>query len=251
MDLWARTKPPPRGIKDIRRKQSATRNTASENRDRQQQREQDLQKSTRVFQETWPRTNTSKKDRRVTPNRHDIWSGPIVGYENASSMSAGERFEHPGNFEYDPQAENAKRAPKGKGPKNRSPITKQRSHANSSAAGERKTAKTKRRYQTKMNILEQQLAKAARDKIMRAGATKRLRYLQTYLMRLTLALSTHTGDAEEYLSLMTDFPFDESYAIIREAECVIAKSDSSKHLCLKAIASGSKLTLGPSGGKSY
>lgn len=86
---------------------------------------------------------------------------------------------------------------------------------------------------------------------MGADAAKRLRYLQTCLMRLTLALSTHTGDAEEYLSLMADFPFDEGYAIIREAECVIAKSDSSKHLCLKAVASGSKPTLGPSGGKSY
>ena len=169
----------------------------------------------------------------MTPNRRDIWSVPIIGYGNASSMSAGGRFEHPGNFEYDPQAENAKRAPKGKGPKNRSSVTKQRSHANSSAAGERKTAKTRRRYQTKINILEQQLVKAAGDKIMRAGAAKRLRYLQTYLMRLTPALSTHTGDAEEYLSLMADFPFDEGYANIREADCVIAKRDSSKHLALK------------------
>lgn len=185
----------------------------------------------------------------MTPNRHDIWSGPIIGYGDASSMSAGGRFEHPGNFEYDPQAENAKRASKGKSPKNRSPITKQHSRANSSAAGEHKTAKTKSCYRTKINILEQQLAKAARDKTMRADAAKRLRYLQTCLMRLTLALSTHTGDAEEYLNLVANFPFDEGYAIIHEAGCVIVKSDSSKHLCLKAVASESKLTLGLSGGK--
>lgn len=187
----------------------------------------------------------------MTPNRHDIWSGPIIGYGDASSMSAGGRFEHPGNFEYDPQAENAKRASKGKSPKNRSPITKQHSRANSSAAGEHKTAKTKSCYRAKINILEQQLAKAARDKTMRADAAKRLRYLQTCLMRLTLALSTHTGDAEEYLNLVANFPFDEGYAIIHEAGCVIVKSDSSKHLCLKAVASESKLTLGLSGGKNY
>ncbi len=96
----------------------------------------------------------------MTPNRHDIWSGPIIGYGDASSMSAGGRFEHPGNFEYDPQAENAKRASKGKSPKNRSPITKQHSRANSSAAGEHKTAKTKSCYRTKINILEQQLPPA-------------------------------------------------------------------------------------------
>jgi len=154
----------------------------------------------------------------MTPNRHDIWSGPIIGYGDASSMSAGGRFEHPGNFEYDPQAENAKRAAKGKGPKSRSSITKQRSHANSSAAGERKTAKTKSRYQTKINILEQQLAKATRDKTLRADAAKRLRYLQTCLMRLTLALSTHAGDAEEYLSLVANFPFDEGYELSRKPD---------------------------------
>lgn len=104
---------------------------------------------------------------------------------------------------------------------------------------------------TKINILEQKLAKATRDKTLRADAAKRLRYLQTCLMRLTLALSTHAGDAEEYLNLVANFPFDEGYAIIQEAGCVIAKSDSSKHLCLKAVASESKLTLGLSGGKSY
>lgn len=110
----------------------------------------------------------------MTPNRHGIWSGPIIGYGDTSSMSAGGRFEYLGNFEHDPQAENAKKGSEGQRTQEQKFHNQATPHANSSATGERKTARTKRRYRTEINILEQQLAKAARDKTMRADAAKRL-----------------------------------------------------------------------------
>lgn len=46
----------------------------------------------------------------MATKRHDIWSGPIIGYGNASGMSAGGKFKRPDDVDFSPKAEAKKSA---------------------------------------------------------------------------------------------------------------------------------------------
>lgn len=95
------------------------------------------------------------------------------------------------------------------------------------------------------------MAHAEREKIQRAEAARRLRYMQTCLMRLMMSLSSYVGEADGYLDTVEAFPFDEGYDVHREERSVIVKNEMSKHLYLKAEYEDEKLSLGLYGGKTY
>lgn len=180
--------------------------------------------------------------------RHDIWSGPIIGYGNASGLSAGGKFKRPDDVDFNPKAEARKSTAR---KPNAAPNKNAGSKANTKRKPKRKNLRPNASVLNRLNIAEQKLARAEKDKRERAEAAKRLRYLQSCLMRLGLLLATYVGDADGYLDIVEAFPFEDGYSVVREAESVIVKNDASKNLHLKALASDDHLTLGLHGGKNY
>lgn len=176
--------------------------------------------------------------------KHDIWRGPIIGYGDASGVSSYAQFDCPGDFEYNPKAEAARKVAKEKYERATTRKAARKSELE-------RAISAKNRAVGALKTVEAKLAHAEREKLQEVEAAKRLRYMQTCLMRLMLSLSSYVGETDGYLNMVEAFPYDEGYDVCREKRSVIVKNEMSRHLYLKVEYKDEKLSLGLYGGKTY
>ena len=183
----------------------------------------------------------------MTPKKHDIWQGPIIGYGDATRISAGGKFKRPDDVEI-----SQRQIPKKRSPHPRSEYKKPSLPNNAKKTPNRKRTKQGESGPwLELKQAKERLAKVERDKEKRLEASARLRYMQSCLMRLGLTLTTFVGDADDYLESVAAFPFDEGYDVTRQEGRVTVKNVKSKALRLEAYACEGRMSLSLYGGKKY
>lgn len=195
----------------------------------------------------------------MTPKHHDFWSGPVIGYGDVSGFCAGGQFERPGDFNYNPKVEAAKKAAAQKAAKQSRIVTNKyvpldkvfpnevkdgAKHGTGKGGKRAKTKKQNGSLRDRLNVAEQKLARAEREKAEKGRANVRLRYLQTCMMRLTLSLSAYVGEAAGFFDLVAVYPFEEEYVVTRDDDHVEAREAAGKHIYLKASIADDVITLG-------
>ena len=165
----------------------------------------------------------------MAQRKFDIWQGPIIGYGDATGLSAGGKFKRPDDVEIPPRPKR-KNEPADYGPGYR----RQYSASYKKGANHRPVRQEKRNpwhelkvAREQLKIARDQLAKAKRDKEKRAETSARLRYMQTCLMRLSLVLTTFVGDADDFFDVFAAYPFDNDCIVTRQEDRVTAKNAKS------------------------
>ena len=196
----------------------------------------------------------------MAQRKFDIWQGPIIGYGDATGLSAGGKFKRPDDVEIPPRPKR-KNEPAGYDPEYRRPYSaNDKIGANHRPVRqekrnpwqELKNAKAQLRVaREQLKIARDQLAKAKRDKEKRTETSARLRYMQTCLMRLSLVLTTFVGDADDFFDVFVAYPFDDGCIVTREEDRVTAKNAKSKTLRLEASIADDRMVLALYGGKNF
>lgn len=189
----------------------------------------------------------------MAQRQFDIWQGPIIGYGDATGLSAGGKFKRPDDVEI-PQRPKRKNEPVDYEPGYR----RQYSASYKKGANHRPVRQEKRNpwhelkvAREQLKIARDQLAKAKRDKEKRAETSARLRYMQTCLMRLSLVLTTFVGDTDDFFDAFTAYPFDNDCIVTRQEDRVTAKNAKSKTLRLEASFADDRMVLALYGGKNF
>lgn len=189
----------------------------------------------------------------MAQRKFDIWQGPIIGYGDATGLSAGGKFKRPDDVEIPPRPKR-KNKPADYEPGYR----RQYSASYKKEANHRPTRQEKRNpwhelkvAREQLKIARDQLAKAKRDKEKRTETSARLRYMQTCLMRLSLVLTTFVGDADDFFDVFAAYPFDNDCIVTRQEDRVTAKNAKSKTLRLEASFADDRMVLALYGGKNF
>ena len=183
----------------------------------------------------------------MTPRKFDIWQGPIIGYGDATGLSAGGKFRRPDDVEL-PYKKKCKKDTSGyTAERNTSIQPKKRK----SVPNRKQDKQVVRSPWQELKEANERLAKAERDKKKRIESSARLRYMQSCLMRLGLMLAAFVGDADDFLDTVAAFPFDEGYVVARRDGWVTVKNEKSRTLRLEACCIGNQMSLSLYGGKSY
>ena len=189
----------------------------------------------------------------MAQRKFDIWQGPIIGYGDATGLSAGGKFKRPDDVEIPPRPKR-KNEPADYEPGYR----RQYSASYKKGANHRPVRQEKRNpwhelkvAREQLKIARDQLAKAKRDKEKRTETSARLRYMQTCLMRLSLVLTTFIGDADDFFDVFAAYPFDNDCIVTRQEDRVTAKNAKSKTLRLEASFADDRMVLALYGGKNF
>lgn len=196
----------------------------------------------------------------MAQRKFDIWQGPIIGYGDATGLSAGGKFKRPDDVEIPPRPRHKTEssdygseyrrpysANDKKGPSHR-PIKQVKRNPWQELKDVKSQLKVAREQ---LKIARDQLAKAKRDKEKRTETSARLRYMQTCLMRLSLVLTTFVGDADDFFDVFAAYPFNDDCIVARQEDRVTAKNAKSKTLRLEASFADDRMVLALYGGKNF
>lgn len=189
----------------------------------------------------------------MAQRKFDIWQGPIIGYGDATGLSAGGKFRRPDDVEIPPRPKRKNESADYE-PGYRRPY----SASDKKGANHRPARQEKRNpwqelkvAREQLKITRDQLAKAKRDKEKRTETSARLRYMQTCLMRLSLVLTTFVGDADDFFDVFAAYPFDNDCIVTRQEDRIMAKNAKSKTHRLEASFADDRMVLALYGGKNF